>query len=192
MKINWHQNPFKTTIELDDRDKQMILLAYQNKEYTEILCDLNLRFKGSIKKDEPFTMDIIQKEVDKWGDICNLEVDSEEIQDYIKWLNTEHVGDCTCVPCSCIRCRVEDMLGINTISGLGKHSAYKVQGAFGKDGNRTIDEAIEHLEKPMDRTKPEAWKNHTQEEFEKHVPRWEKEREIAASWLKRYKEEHGF
>jgi len=190
MKINWHQNPFHTTVEIDDRDKQMILLAHQNEEYSNILCELNLRFEDKIKKDQPLTMEEIQKEVAKWGDICNMEVDSEDIQYYVSYLNTEHMGDCTCVPCSCARCQVEDMLGINTIKGLGKHSANKVQGAYGRDGNKTIDEAIASLEKKPEYKKPDTWPDSVG--YDIHIPRWEKEREAALTWLRKYKEEHRF
>ena len=192
MKINWNQNPFWTTVELDGRDKQMILVAYQKEEYENLLCDLDLRLKGEIKKDEPLDLDVVEKSVDKWGDICNLEVDSPEVQDVIEYLQYPHGGDCTCVPCSCIRCLAEDMLGINTIEGLGKHSAYKVQGAFGEDGKRTIDEAIEALSAPREYVKSGGWTHVTQEDYEKHIPRWEKEREAAVKWLRAYKERHGF
>lgn len=190
MKINWHQNPFLTTVELDERDKERILIAYQNEEYTNILCDLNLDLNGKYNRPALTDLEVIKEKVGKWGEICDLKVESEEIQDYIGYLNTTHMGDCTCVPCSCMRCFVEDMLGINTISGLGKHQANKVQGAFGKDGNRTIDEAIAALEKEPEYKKPDTWPDSVG--YEIHIPRWESERKTAIVWLKKYKEEYGF
>lgn len=192
MKINWHQNPFLTTVELDEHDKITLLKAYQAEAYENILCELDLWIDGKIQQDDPPTLKTVGEKISKWGEICNLEVDSEEIQELIEYLNYSHMGDCTCVPCSCMRCHVEDMLGVNTIEGLGKHSAYKVQGAFGKDSTRTIDEAIESLETPKEYVKGDAWKNYSQEDYEKHIPRWEKEREVAAKWLRNYKERYGF
>lgn len=190
MKINWQPNPFRTTVEIDDRDKQMILLAYQNEEYSEILCGLNMELKGEYGRPALTDIEAVKKEIDKWGAICNMEVDSEQIRCYISYLNTEHMGDCTCVPCSCIRCHVEDMLGINTIKGLGKHEANKVQGAFGKDGDKTIDEAIATLEADREYIKPDTWPDTVG--WSIHIPRWEKERQNAVVWLKKYKAEHGF
>jgi hypothetical protein len=192
MKINWHQNPFWTTVELDERDKERILIAYQNEEYTNILCNLNMRLNGDFS-DPPLTdIEEIKKLANKWGSICNLDVESKEIQSYIKELELSHMGDCTCVPCTCFRCLVEDMLGIDTLKGLGKHQASKVLGAFGKEGNKTIDEAIESLEQPMSYVKTDVWKAFTQEQYESHIPRWENERVTAVAWLKKYKEEHNF
>ncbi len=124
------------------------------------------------------------------GEICNLDVDSEEVQNYIHYLNTQHMGDCTCVPCSCMRCHAEEMLGINTIKGLGKHQASKVLGAFGKDGNRTIDEAIASLDVTPEYNKSPTWPDSL--DYNIHIPRWESERKSAAALLRTYKEEHDF
>lgn len=190
MNIIWNPNPFLTKVEIDDRDKQMILLAYQNEEYSEILCGLNMELKGEYGRPALTDLEVVKKEIDKWGAICNMEVDSEQIQCYISYLNTEHMGDCTCVPASCIRCQVEDMLGINTIKGLGKHQANKVQSAFGKDGNKTIDDAIASLEETPSYKKPDTWPDSVG--YDVHIPRWESERVSALKWLKAYKEEHGF
>ena len=193
MKINWNQNPFLTIVEIDERDKERILIAYQNEEYTNILCDLELELKGKYNRPALTDLEVIKEKVGKWGEICNLEVDSEEIQSYIGYLNTSHMGDCTCVPCSCMRCYVESMLGIDTLPGLGKHEASNVLGAFGKDGKKTIDEAIEALQTPHNyETRHSSWDKYPREEYEKHIPRWDAEQKRAAEWLKKYKEEHSF
>jgi hypothetical protein len=190
MKINWHQNPFLTTVELDERDKERILIAYQNEEYSNILCDLNLDLNGSYHRPALTDLEVIKEKVGKWGEICDLGVDSEEIQSYIKELDYPHMGDCTCVPCTCYRCVVESMLGIDTIKGLGKHEANNVLGVFGKDGTKTIDEAIATLEADKEYIKPDTWPDSVG--YEIHIPRWESERKRAIEWLKKYKEEHGF
>lgn len=193
MKIIWHQNPFKTKIEIDDRDKERILLAHQNEEYSNILCDLNLELNGKYNRQALTDLEVIKEKVGAWGEICNLKVDSDEIKAYFDYLDTEHLGDCVCVPCTCMRCWVESMLGIDTLKGLGKHEASNVQGAFGKDGERTIDEALEELKIPYSyETRNSAWDKYPREEYEKHIPRWNREREYAVQWLQKYKEEHGF
>lgn len=37
-------------------------------------------------------------------------------------LSDTHGGDCTCVPCSCIKCHAEDIAEVDTLPGLGKHA----------------------------------------------------------------------
>lgn len=188
MKINWHPNPLKTTIETDERDAHMVLYYLQQNDYADLLCGLDMMLKDG----KMASIGEVHKEVKKWGDICNMDIDSEQVRYYIDALNTEHFGDCTCVPCSCIRCHAEEALGISTIEGCGKHSLYKIRDAFGKNGDATIDEALVALETPKTYVKGEAWKNFSQADYESHIPRWEKEREEAAKWLRQYKEKHGF
>lgn len=190
MKINYQPNPFLTTVEIDERDKQMMLVSYQTEQFSELLCDLHMQLNGSYGGAPLTDIEEIKKIVDKWADIRNLEVDSEDIRRYISYLDTEHMGDCTCVSCSCARCMAEELLGINTLQGLGKHPANKVQGAFGRDGNKTIDEAIATLQAVRDYIKPVTWPDSVG--WDVHIPRWERERESALKWLKAYKEEHGF
>src|SRR6185369_3125953 len=54
----------------------------------------------------------------------------QHVSDYVVELAGEHSGDCVCFPCSCVKCHAESLLGVDTIPGLGKHSAYKVGAAF--------------------------------------------------------------
>ena len=190
MKINWQPNPFWTTVELDERDKQMILVSYQNEKYSDLLCELNMRLRGDFR-DPPLTdIEVIKEKANKWAEIYNLEVDSPLIADYISYIDDQHCGDCICVPCSCVRCWIESWLGIDTLKGLGKHEASNVLGAFGKDGKKTIDEAIATLEADNEYIKPDTWPDSVG--YEIHIPRWESERKRAIEWLKKYKEQHGF
>jgi hypothetical protein len=122
--------------------KKLILLGLQNEEYSEILCYLDLFMK---KKN--MTIDQIQEKVSKWRDICNMEENVEtEVQWVVEALQDFHLGDCTCDACRCIKCHAESLLGIDTIEGLGKHSARKIFGAFGGfENNKTIGKAIASL-----------------------------------------------
>lgn len=190
MKIHWNENPLKSTVELNNRDREHILAHIQIEAYEEILCDLDLWLQQKIKTDDEPTLEKVHEKIRGWGEICNMTIEHEDVRAYEEYLQMSHGGDCTCIPCACVKCLAEEALGISTIEGLGKHSASKIMGAFSDD--RTIDEAIERLEKKPSYEKPEAWKGFTQEEYEKHIPRWEREREAAAKWLKTYKEDHGF
>jgi hypothetical protein len=191
MKIIWNENPLKTVIEIDERDKERILLFIQNEAYIDILCNLDNAMNGRYSKQEPLTdLEKIKSKIEKWEEICNMTIDCEEIQIIESDLKGSHGGDCTCWPISCMKCYAESALGIDTLKGLGKHEAHAIMGAFGE--NRTIDDALRHLYKPTERTKLESWAKFSQEDYEKHIPRWEAERERALIWLKNYKEEHGF
>ena len=191
MKINYHQNPLRSTVEIDNRDKERILLYIQNEYYTDILCELDLWLKQEIKKDDEPTLEKVHENIRNWGEICNMGIDYEEVKAYEEYLQMTHGGSCTCWPMTCAKCMAEEALGINTIEGLEKHSAHKIMGSFGENG--TIDEAINRLEaKPEYTYKPESWINFSQKDYETLIPRWESERKAAVNWLKAYKEKHGF
>lgn len=96
MKINWNQNPLKTTIELDDRDRTMILLFIQNEEYSEILCSLDNWLDNKTKKDVQITIEEIHDEIQKWREICNMTILHEDVKAYEDYLQMSHGGDCTC------------------------------------------------------------------------------------------------
>jgi hypothetical protein len=190
MKIDWHPNPFLTTVEIDERDKQTLLLYVQKEEYENILCELDMSMKGSINEDEVWDLERITKHVSQWGEVCNMKIDHDEVQRYIESIDMVHAGDCTCLPASCARCQAEDALGIYTLPGLGKHSANKIQGIFGYEDKKTIDEAIEELSTERDYIRPDTWPSSMN--YEKHIPRWKAEQKAACEWLKKYKQEHGF
>jgi len=193
MKINWHQNPLRTTVDLDDRDKQMLLVAIQNEYYVGLLCDIDMWLSGKIPTDIPHSIEEVQKRISRWGEICNMDLDHEDVQMYVEDLHDSHGGDCTCWPATCPKCMAESYLGIDTIKGLGKHEASNIMGAFGKDGDKTIDEALDALRIPYKYEKRHSsWEKYPREEYEKHIPRWESEKKRAIEWLENYKQEHGF
>lgn len=100
----------------------------------------------------------------------------------IEELQNDHVGDCTCVPCACNKCMAEDKIGTNTTKGLGSHPANMIAAAFKK--HKTLDEVIDYLN--QDAT-PE-WG--TLVDWVEHLPRWNKERQEAVTWLTNYKDQH--
>ena len=109
-------------------------------------------------------------------------------------LQSAHMGDCTCCPFSCEKCRAEGYLGIDTMPGLYKHDATKVEGAFG-DG-RNIHEAIEwlanydqHLAATPDDKKYKGTPQHIAI-WDSAAPRWEMEGSRAHAWLVKYRDEH--
>lgn len=190
MKIHWNENPLKTTVELDDTDREKILIYIQKEMYEDILCDLDAWINEEIGKDISTPLKQVQEKIQIWNEICDMNIDHEKVKVYEKYLKFGHGGDCTCTPCTCVQCLAEEALGINTIKGLSSPSAYMIMNAFGDD--KTINEAIEKLSKKPSYEKYEIWKNYTQEEYEKYILRWESERKEALKWLKDYKEKHDF
>lgn len=181
MQIKWHPNPLYTTIHLDEFEKKE--LWYKIK-INELEDDISLAKYYLSKKPEP--------NIIKALDFLNYDVNrpQEMYEYYIKALEDgNHCGDCTCVPTSCDKCFVEDLLGINTIKGLGKHSAYKIDGAFGESNVNSIDYVLDYLKNYSTRIYDNAptWKG-----WEKHLPRWTKEANDAYDWLLNYKNEHNF
>jgi len=187
MKINWHPNPLYSTIEIDDRDRRMMLLYVQNEEYTEILFDLQ-----DDLEQVPLNPEVMTKRVAKWEKISNMDITTNMVSQWETFLTDSHCGDCTCVPAGCTKCYAEGMLDVSTIEGLGKHQARKIMGAFGMNNERTIDEALEIMAIKPDYIKTEVWRQFTQEYYDSQVPRWESERLSAIKWLTEYKQKHNF
>ena len=201
MKIEWNQNPLETKVFLDDSDRKYLRLAIQFEAATSAISYRDL----ANKKETPEDIERYKKYVDYYDRIVFLENAEheaeldEEVKNYEEDLQGYHIGDCTCFPATCSKCWAESLLGIDTIAGLGKHEGSAIDSCYWNTTSKpwsrvekTIDEVIKELSKPMKREKNEAWKNQTQEEYEKHIPRWEAEHKRAREWLKKYKQEHGF
>lgn len=194
MKITYSENPLKTTVELDEQDKQVFWLKIKIEELQNRLFSTHFNLTVEHHLD-----------IDRAKKNCNpedyIQEDNEEkvavdkrvdmlFECFTNELMGEHCGDCTCVPCSCLKCRAEDILGINTLGTFpDKHELHQVGGAFGK--GRTLDEAITYLkDHEIPRQKPESWTRSTQEEWERYLPGWEAQQARAYEYLKWWKEEH--
>jgi hypothetical protein len=98
----------------------------------------------------------------------------------------EHLGDRVCVPTTCDKCMGEEILGINTIEGLSQHGRAKMRGAYGKNGDRPIDEVIEAL-RNYQPSKTPHWATMDDAKFERYATEWRAEAKEAHDWLVRYK-----
>lgn len=182
MKITYNQNPMRTTIELDEREKKEFWYKLKIEQLEWKLCGgrfyLCHEFDAYNPERAKEELTYKEAELDKYVD--------EMCEYYIQNLLDIHCGDCTCVPASCDKCHAESLLGIDTIKGLGKHEGSKVSAAFdmkpgGVDG-RSLDEAIEVLACYKPRAEWEGW--------EAHAERWATEAANALAWLNAYKEQH--
>ncbi len=190
MKITYNKNPLWTTIELDESEKKELWYKIKIKEMEELLFDAHFH----LEEGNYYDLNQARKAVDpdyyitgNDGDENKIDKRCDEILNYyLSELQSNHVGDCTCVPCSCLKCHAEDLIGIHTTQGLSKHSAHKINVAFGNNNEKTIDEALDYL-KNYNPTKGLGWEKFSQEDFDKHIPRWKSEAKNAYDWLLKYK-----
>jgi hypothetical protein len=190
MNIIWNQNPLATVITLDDRDRKLLRAKLE-------ADDLLSRVVGARMELEPESREWIGK---LWRErhgrdrtlddsvqeaLSRLTLDDEawskELDEYAvaheAELRKPHNGDCTCVPCSCMKCRAEGLLDLDTIKGLGKHEAHYIQSAF--MGSSTLDGAIKWLaaHKPA---VDAGWEG-------PYLERWAQEARTAHQWLVQYR-----
>ena len=184
MKIQWKQNPLETVIELDDRDIELLRLKVTIEELEERIYGAHFHLSNG-RSD----LDEALKELDVEGlEEAPLKAALDtKMGWFLGHLAGVHMGDCTCTPCSCLKCHVESLLGINTIKGLGKHSAYKVDGVC--KTSASLAEAITRLEN-YEHVRGGAWLNYPEEDFNRHIPRWKSEAAHAAQWLREYRDAH--
>lgn len=194
MKIIYSENPLRTVVELDEHDRQIFWFKLKVEELQDKLFGVHF----SLTEGEYFNIDRARKDADP--DAYTQEDGGEKtpldkrvdilLERYIEELQGIHSGDCTCVACSCMKCRAEHILGIDTLKPFpGKHALHKIGSAF--SNGRSLAEAIVHLrDHKISREKPKDWKGSTQEQYEIHVPRWEAEQATAYEYLKKYAEEH--
>lgn len=191
MKIIYNKNPLKTVVELDEHEQKEFWYKIKIEEMEELLFEAHF-----YSEDKYLDMERVKEAVDpkyymtEKNEKSELEKRCDELlEHYLMELRGWHVGDCTCVACSCSKCHAESLLGIDTIKGLGKHSAYKIDAAFGKNNEKTIDEAIDSLAnyKPII-ADPKVWEKVGG--YERYVPRWTAEAKAAYDWLVEYKNTH--
>ncbi len=186
MKINYNKNPLYTTIELDEQEKKELWYKIKIAELEEHLLGAELYLSENPKW---FDLNKAREEVNS----AHLESENGQKSKLDKWcdqmlnyytseLMASHAGDCTCFPCSCGKCHAEDLIGVHTTQGLGKHSAHKILNAFGQNNEKTIEEAIEYLANYEPTSSWEGW--------EAHAQRWKAEAKAAHDWLVDYKNKH--
>jgi hypothetical protein len=198
MNIVWAPNPLLTTIVLDEQEKRFFRERLRSKYLEDRIEGAYFALDPAFRERRKTTLEQAVasaiRELDWEFTTCDEERDGKTIETYLderlasflEDLVDRHVGDCTCVPCSCTKCYAENLLGINTLEGLGKHEASKIGWAF--DGGASIEEAVGKLRdyKPVYTPNP----NWPEEQWRVHVPRWIEEGLRAHAWLESYRQKH--
>jgi hypothetical protein len=179
MKITYNHNPLKTTIELSKKEKGEFWQRIKVEELIWIIADIEYHLDelGNFNLEKARKSADTEYCCDKEDGINKLVNDRYQV--YLDALQDIHLGDCTYVACSCVKCHAEHILGIDTIKGLRGSSAYHVAGAFEK--NRNIHQAIEYLKNYQPKIE-KGW--------EAYEEGWKAQAKEALEWLTKYRDEN--
>lgn len=177
MNIVWNENPLKSVIELTEEDKKVFLLKLRL-----------FKLKGNIIA---AYMELTRQAPNIKLAIHHLHFNDNYTDDdfkiYFDSLSEEHLGDCVCQPCSCLKCFVEELLEIDTLGpGFTKNIGNHISSAFEKD--RNLDDAIDYLKNySPEKNLGEAWNG---KDASPYFERWSREAALAYDYLVKYKAEH--
>lgn len=181
MKIDWQPNPLRSRIILDEQDKKILRLRVLLQETQE-----RSGWVGHyLEEGDRFDLVKARKAWDHLDDEGSLGNRVELLYNfYLGVADSRHCGDCTCVPASCAKCSLEELLDICTIPNGSKYLFNHINIAFGKvsDGPVSIDEAIDKLNTYLPPASSGA--------FVSMAETWEKQARAAAAWLTQYRDDH--
>jgi hypothetical protein len=190
MIIDWHQNPLKTIVRLTPDERTIFLLKAKIKDFEDaarmaaFYLDEKGKEKGRYSPDKALSW-LRSKLDDKTNESDPEESGAAAMLQAVEC--KEHLGDCVCVATTCDKCMGEDLLGINTIAGLSQHGRAKLRGAYGKNGDRSIDEVIEAL-RDYQPSRKGHWATMDDATFESHAVQWRAEAKEAHDWLVSYRD----
>ena len=189
MGIVYGENPLWTSVLLNESEKKELWYRVKIAEMEDMLFSAHFhleegqyfdldRARDELKPDY-WCVDEGQSNLDKRVDIL--------FWHYMSALKDEpHVGDCTCEPCSCVKCAAEVLIGIDTLKiedgpSLSKYAAAKIDAAFKHNPRFTCEEAIAYMESHFPVVKEEWHRD--------YIEKWKVDHQAAIDWLKEYMEE---
>jgi hypothetical protein len=189
MNITYTPNPLNSRVDLNESERKELLYKIKLEQLKETIGYAAFLLAEKTEKTQENIQRAAQELVQLNDSFYNQEGETPEnpfdnhcqqlLEAYVLALKEPHCGDCTCVPCSCIKCYVEDLLGICTIPGLGKHEACKIASL---PNNATADQIITELIN-YDPHKKCTWGN-TDAQL---AARWKQEAENALAWMLNYR-----
>ena len=142
MKIIYGQNPLAAKVILTEAEKKELWYKIKITQLEDLVFNTYYYLQ-----DKNFNLVEAKQDIDSF-----VEDDTKEFDKHVNLLHacmissltSSHVGDCICLPCSCIKCQAEDMLGITTIAlQPSRVNAYIAEAFQHVD---TLDAAILFLE----------------------------------------------
>ncbi len=182
MKITYSQNPLATIVELNEQEKKELWYKLKIENLSDDLFSAHF----SLQEGKYFDLKRAREAVDpSWycSDDKPMKVDAHVdmmLKHYVEELSGEHAGDCTCVACTCSKCLAEDMIGIQTTSGLNKYMGSTISSVFRNNKSFTCEDAIRFMENESPKI--------TEDWHQAHIDRWTKDHNQALEWLKNYNE----
>lgn len=128
MNIIWNVNPKYTTLSLTELDKQIISLVVNQYELIEE-ATLTMHY---VKNNDNNFIRHINYFYDLYDKSNNIPINKNVIYSLTEGY---HEGDCTCLPATCQKCYAEEMLNINTLKGISKHSLRLIDTALINENN---------------------------------------------------------
>ena len=150
MKITYTPNPQMTKVELSEEEKQTLWFKLKIEEFEEYMYDAHFHLQPNKwydleKAKSAVDADYWMSEDDDTPSKMDTRVDAM-LEYYTSALQESHMGDCTCFPCSCLKCHAEQKLGIDTMQGVGKHMGHCIYGVFKQEHIHTCLDAIKYLQ----------------------------------------------
>lgn len=191
MKITYTPNPLATFVELDEHEKELFRLKLKIELLEECVFGAQYCLGMNPYAKNKFDVESAKRDLDYDEEKADARV-NELLEHYLEELKGQHVGDCTCVACSCLKCHAESLLGIDTLKPFpGKHAMYHIASAFSRYNPETkqhdgpevsLDEAIEKLASYKPTSSWLGWMTHTD--------RWAHEAKSAYEYLVTYRSNH--
>lgn len=180
MKIEYEQNPLKTKVILDEKEKQLLKekIKYDQLQWAAIELALDIE-NGRVTKENITSNDSYNKIMDEK---IIEEESSNLLENAIEALQSSHGGDCICAPATCPKCYAEELLGICTTKDLDKYAGHYINLAFHAKGATTCQEAIDILKNYNIRKED----NDPEEVYQ----RWNKNKNDAIKWLEKYQQDY--
>jgi hypothetical protein len=194
MNITWKQNPLATIVELDDRDLLLLRARVKLEIAENLFGDVFFALYDSPKELRADALEQVKKVLDEWYEVPDHVEEarvSQQVDGYAQALQDSHCGDCTCVAMACMKCWAEGYLGIDTMKESSKHIGHSVMSFFRAHPEATAFEAWQALREPSPaaRTSP-TWDHLGDEEWERLVRSWARDREQAAVFMMKYHAAH--
>ena len=171
MNIIWNQNPFKTHLELDERDKALIYALTRQSVYEDMVYDCTT-------VDEIFSDRLLERVAAEATRLMSYYV--PELEN-----GASHLGDC-CSDCtSCTRCVAEEMCVVDTMAGIGSNRRY-IRAAFSNIPANQSDNLINLVINDL-LVSPVVPNWNASEDL---IQKWTSEKRAAAQWLIAYRDAH--